>query len=313
MTSAEAFALLRGEGQPWLFVNLAVTLASGSDDVRLLLSWMTRRSKPRRSPPPPPPIPLWLPFYRSHRAIQAGIGSGMGLPTDYSNELLDDLRAIRHVTSEELKEEVAEIGEANFETFVRMFVGIPFPPDDATLRVMLAAETGNTAAPGEDDVIDSLLISPAGQFYFRVWLPCWILYREYPPRLLRRARGGDLDALEKLLRLDKTVIHDPRIAERVHQLTHAGAKRDRDQILDAIQGKPKGRLDAKGMRYGVAGLISQLAIVFHTRVTASEIAALFDAIERVRTGQLTDTRIATGETFAKAVQRNRTWPLLPRR
>jgi hypothetical protein len=39
------------------------------------------------------------------------------------------------------------------------------------------------------------------QFFMRVWLPCWMLYGEHPPRLMRRARQGDMNALQDLLRL----------------------------------------------------------------------------------------------------------------
>ncbi len=305
---------LRGDGQPILFVHVAVTIASAPDEIRQLLSWVTRASKLPANIPPPPPLANWLPLYRSHRVLQASVIPAMGFPPDLTNADLDELRAVQRMPQEQLRQEAAQLTQEEQEDFMRLFVGVPFPPDDATIRAILADQEAKaekvTDAAGP---FDAFWTSPASQFYFRVWLPCWLLYRELPPRLLRRARLGDLDALDKLLRLDKSVVHDPRIAERVHQLTHTGAKRDRDRILEAFKGKPKGRQDAKSLRYGLAGMISQLAAVFQTRVTAPEIAQLFDAIERVRSGNQTDTRIATGETFAKAIQRNRNWPSLPPR
>ena len=39
-----------------------------------------------------------------------------------------------------------------------------------------------------------------------------IEYGEYAPRLMRRARQGNMEAVEKVLWLDKTAIDDPRIA-----------------------------------------------------------------------------------------------------
>lgn len=308
----EILRMLRGDGQPWLFVDLAVTIASSADVVRQILSWFTRTSKPPQLLPPPPALAEWLPFYRSHRALQAGIGSYMGLSADCTNSTLDELRGMHRVPEDQLREELAKFDKAELESIIRPFIGVPFPPDDATIKAMLPTSDDNGQPSGDDGKIDALLASPAGQFYFRVWLPCWLFYREFPPRLLHLARGGDLNALDKLLRLDKSVIHDPRIAQRVHEITHTGSKRDRDQVLEALRCEPKGRLDPKTIRYGLAGMISQLAVVFQTRVTAPEIAALFDAIERVRTGKPADTRIAAGETFSKAVQRNRTWPSLPK-
>lgn len=310
----EALKKLRGDGQPFLFVNLAVTIASAPDEIRLLLSWFARASKPSIPLPPPPPLDRWSTLYRSHRSLQSEIGATLGFPPEFANQFLDDLRGLHRVPEEQRREEIAELDDADLENFLRLFAGVPFPPDDTTLRAMLGEIEADTDPGGESDAdFDGFIASPAGQFYFRVWLPCWLLYREYPPRLLRRARLGDLDALDKLLRLDKSAVHDPVIAERVHQLTHSGTKRDRDLILEALRGKPKGRLDPKTIRYGLAGMISQLAVLFQTRVTAPEIAALFDAIERVRTGKPSDTRIPAGESFAKAVHRNRTWPSLPGR
>lgn len=306
--------MLRGAGQPWLFVNLAVTVASAADDIRQLLAWIIGTSKPPRALPPPPPLAQWLPLYRSHRTLQSTIGAALRFSGDDTNQILDEFGALARATENEIREELAALDNKDLEDFLRLFVGVPFPPDDTTLRAMLEEPEAETQPDDIDDqAFDALLGSPGGQFYFRVWVPCWILYREFPPRLLRHARSGDLDALDKLLRLDKSAVHDPRIAEHVHRITHTGPKRHRVQVLEALRGKPKGRLDPKSLRYGLAGMISQLAVLFRTRVTAPEIAALFDAIERVRTGQTSDTRIAAGETFSKAVQRNRTWPSLPRR
>lgn len=307
----EILKQLRGNGQPFLFVHLAVTIASAPDEVRQLLSWLTRASKLPANIPPPPPLADWLPLYRSHRVLQASVIPALGFPPELTNAGLDELRAIHRVPPEELHQEAAQLTREEQEDVIRPFVGVPFPPDDATIRAMLAEQEAEAESTDDGDgPFDAFWTSPAGQFYFRVWLPCWLLYRELPPRLLRRARLGDLDALDKLLRLDKSVVHDPKIAERVHQLTHTGAKRDRDQILEAIKGDPKARLGPTTMRYGLAGMISQLAAVFQTRVTAPQIAQLFDAIERVRTGEQTDTKIPAGEAFAKAIQRNRNWPSL---
>jgi len=55
------------------------------------------------------------------------------------------------------------------------------------------------------------------QFFQRVWMPCLLLYGKYPQRMLRRARAGDRNALTDLLRLDKSVIFDKRIAEMTHR------------------------------------------------------------------------------------------------
>lgn len=76
---------------------------------------------------------------------------------------------------------------------------------------------------------------------------------------------------------------------------------NRKRIVNALNGRPLVKLTEANIRDGLAALISQLAIKLGTRATAPEIQALFDGIERVRTGQPTDPKItATGARARQA-------------
>lgn len=315
LDSAKAFALLRGNGQPWLFVAQAVEIAASPDMLRNLMRWTVYCETPPRPLPPRPPTRQWMPMYRHHRLMQDELAKGMGMPAELSaSEGLDMLRATSQMSRDEIGEEVAELTREEQESFLRLFVGVPFPPDEATLRAMLAKldAEAKPGGAGEESMFDALMTSAAGQFFFRVWWPCWILYREYPPRLLRAARIGDLDALDRLLRIDKCVVADPRINVIVADVMSSGPGNDRKRITNALAGVPTVKLTDANIRAGLAALISQLAFLFRSKVTASKILTLFDAIERVRTGAPSDPKItATGESWSKAVQRGRTWPSLP--
>lgn len=311
----QAFALLRGNGQPWLFVKLAIQIAASADMLRDIIRWTAYGDTPPSQLPPRPPMREWIAMYRKHRTLQNGVAAGMGLPAELATSgILDELRAVPHMSRDEIASEIAELSPDVLREMLRPFIGVPFPPDDATLRAMLneldaGAQSGT---PEEESLFDALLASPAGQYFLRVWWPCWVLYREYPPRLLRAARLGDLDALDRLLRLDKFVVHDPGVARLIGNVMSGGSANARKQVLNAIDGRPKVKLTDSGLRAGLAGLISQFAFLFYSKVTAPEIQALFDAIERVRTGGPADTKIsAAGEAWSKAVQRARTWPGFP--
>jgi hypothetical protein len=52
---------------------------------------------------------------------------------------------------------------------------------------------------------------------YRTILLCWVLHGEYPSQLLRRARDGDLRALEDLLRIDRRLFFDPGIQRMLRQ------------------------------------------------------------------------------------------------
>lgn len=315
MEAGAALAFLRGNGQPWLFVIHAVQIAASPDVVREVIRWTVSGEDECGAMPARPPIGVWVGMYRSHRAVQNGAGAGVGLAAELpAAELADELRAVSRMTPEEISDEVAGLSPEEQQEILRPFIGVPFPPDDATLRAMLEALDADAEPDGPEDegLFNELMTSAAGQFFFRVWWPCWILYGEYPPKLLRAARLGDLASLDRLLRLDKYVLHDPGVARVIGDVLSSGAANDRRRVLNALRGRPTVAFNDASIRTGLAALISQLAFLFGSRVTAPEIQALFDGIARVRRGEAADRFLPTGETLAKAIQRKRKWPSLPR-
>lgn len=311
MNANEAFALLRGKGKPSAFVGLAVEIASSADALARLLPWLIGREKLTRPLPPVPTLDEWLPLYRCHRAIPYALGPAFEIPGGFQAlEVIDATHALVNCKPDELVEEIAILTDDEKRKLLLPFVGVPFPPADADLtRILEHHESGALIASDED--FDEALSTGPGQFFCRVWLPCWVLYRQYPTVLLRNARHGDLKSLENLIRLDKSIAHEPRVAEHIHQIQYNGTKRDRDLTSKALSSPPKDRITKQTMRYGLAGLISQAAMLFHCHVNQTEIRKLFDAIERVRSGKLADPHIPAGEAFTRAIHRNRTWPSAP--
>lgn len=309
------FAQRRADAQPLMFVYQAVQIASAPDQLHDLLRWMVYGQTPPRPLPPLPPSRQWLAMYRRRRVMQNGLALGLGVPAEIpASDVLSAAGSVSRMTQEEIASEVAELTQEEIHGFLAAFVVVPFPPDDATLRAMLAEFEAEAEAEGADEeaAMDEFMASPAAQYFFRAWWPCFVLYRDYPPRLLRAARNGDLDALDRLLRLDKYIVHDPRVARVIGDVMSAGSANDQKLIVNALKGRPKVRLTDSRLRAGLGALISQLAHAFGTKVTAREIQKLFDAIERVRSGNLSDAAIgAAGESWSKAIQRDRTWPGLP--
>jgi len=46
-----------------------------------------------------------------------------------------------------------------------------------------------------------------------VFIPCFTLYKIYPINLLKKAESGDDEALEQLIRLDKSAIFESKISK----------------------------------------------------------------------------------------------------
>jgi hypothetical protein len=305
---------LRGHGKPFGFVLLAVQVADSADDVQRLISYGIGRKRPPKPLSPLPHIGIWLRMYRSHRQFNNDIGQAFGFSQDLTaTNVQADLRLLSKASKDEIEKETADLSEEELKEFLLPFVGVPFPPDDRTLRALLD-DLDSDAQPdqaNEPDVFDGLLASPTGQFFIRVWLPCWILYRTYPPLLLRQARLGNHDALDKLIRLDKSVMPDPVIAQHLHEIMHNGTRSDQKRFSKAMPNGPKVKLTKKSVRLGLAGLISQLALQAQCRVTAPEITRLFDAISRVRSQKIDTSLSPSPDTMKRAIQRNRDWPSIP--
>lgn len=295
MNEKEAIEVLRqvyGDGKPWVFVQTAVEIAASAEMVEGSLRQLIGRGDQKKKWQVPfIQVEEWLSWYRRHREVRSAAWFGA------TGKTLDEVFANcdRELTQEEN------------EYLVRLFLGVPFPPDKPTLRAMLKG-TATDADEGHTQ-LDQFTESQAGQFYWSVWFPCWMLHRTLPGNLLRKARLGDDDALDKLLRLDKSVIFDPGIKQRWHEVMKLGTVRDRQRFKRAMADGPKGKVTKKFVRIGLAGMISQMAKLFYCEVTAPEIRELFDSIARVRRNAA-DLHLPVGTNLTRAIHRARDWPAL---
>lgn len=56
-------------------------------------------------------------------------------------------------------------------------------------------------------------------FLISVIMPCLVIYGELPSSLIRKARTGDISALEKIIQIDNSSIHDAGISKFMHNLS----------------------------------------------------------------------------------------------
>lgn len=157
------------------------------------------------------------------------------------------------------------------------------------------------------------LTKPEIIFFFRVMAPCFILYGIYPIDLLRKARQGDDDALEKLIRLDKSILFDPQISEIVHQAQAMKKRGKMYMIQTAFRSSPKVKTDMKAIKFNLGGLISHVSIAMKQRLPTIEIRSLFDALAQDMGIDYVDPDFGdmTPESFEKALRRARDfWQLI---
>ena len=118
-------------------------------------------------------------------------------------------------------------------------------------------------------------------FFFRVWTMCWLVHFEPLVPLFRRARNGDVDALEKLVLLDRNVLQVPRIAKVWARLNEDNESPDFERIHRAMAKQPRlVKYDAYDAKADIAGLIAKMGDALGHPLTASQIGELFDALAR---------------------------------
>lgn len=306
-----------GQDFPWMLTAVARQVVLAMPECHQLLTAL-RTGHGLNRLPPVPPINRWLPLYRHHgqvmnvlgeflipRGLWKRIGRNGEEVTPYRiwRELQAAGRKIARMSIEELREELASAGQEGINA-----------------GIQLSTALGHLAVFSDIDQVESdlddrcfmpwrmqrLWKTPEMAFFLRVWFPCVLLYGESHTQLYARARRGCMRALEKLLRLDKSLIDDPKIAEIQHRLAHMNRERHKliaKAFLDPIENIPYDRLK----KYHAA-LISNIFGSAQVKLTAPEIRELFDAKEEAYSrGQwITDEDFSTGlEALAKDIQRKR--------
>lgn len=250
-----------------------------------------------------PDVKSWLRLYRRSRSFTRQLCEEVG-PVGKADtfDLLLAARQIRLMPVEKLRDELSRVPDSEYASALK-----------ESQQFWNEQIVGALAdAEGNDDdnaglMLDGDAIGTAGEllFFILVWLPCWLEYRQMPSQLLRRARSGELEALEYLLRIDKSVIADPKVRELFHRAAHDCKDRTYRRLLSAFGGRPEGQFSRGRVKRQLAGLLSLLFHSIGHRVTEPELRDLFDLVARIRGTRIDDDIPDSHEAFAKALQRER--------
>ncbi len=170
-----------------------------------------------------------------------------------------------------------------------------------------------------------LLESREVLFFVRVIFPCWLEYGTPFLRLLRNARQGNLDALEKLLRLDKMAMEDGRVREHYFSAVESGNAARRKRLNLALDNGPCHRFSKQKIKVSLGALVLKLfqsSYEYHKqiqellrkggivlrgkpyRLKAPEVRKLFDAAAKDLKKEEVDSDLSGGpHTFYMALRR----------
>lgn len=299
------------KGKHPILALVAAQLATNASVATDMLRILAHGTKDLERLRPLPPAARWLSFYRDHDAVARGLVEAFYPSTDPEISAYDFVYVL------------AYFGRA---------VGRFTDEDRAQFKIYLTTEEGMELAKNLADMINTFLrvgwyevLTPdakptaeceaslekakdAGllQFLLCVWIPSLVLANDYPSRLMRRARAGDMDALEHLLRLDKTVLQEPRIAEQLQDAWMTPRRARFRRLAAAIAGKPK-QLNSKAVKMRLAALASRF-FQLEVAINSTELRDLFDIAMTMETGgrQKVDTDLPESpEAIGKGVQRMR--------
>ena len=267
---------------------------------------------------PLPPINQWLGFYRKHHKIYQSIIEAVAAVSPEIGKKVKDF----YVMSKNLK---LAASNSKPKEALKVFNKLPLEEQKKILDTAKKDETysamGNmiTIANENEDVhlahIDEknkkrlmeIFTQPEVLFFMNVWAPCLMIYGEFPTTLLFRARHGDIDAIEKLVRLDKSIIHDPRMMNIHHQASKSKNKETFNRITKALGSRPQAKTKRRQVKYYFGGLLSNFSVALGQKMPASDIEDLFDALARDKGIDNIDPDFIdiNAETFEKGIQRAR--------
>lgn len=124
----------------------------------------------------------------------------------------------------------------------------------------------------------ALFSLPEVQFTYSVIMPSYLFYGDHALTIFRKAQKGDINSIEKILRLDPSALGDPQIFEHFHFASKQENRSDFETMIHALQSPPKGKIQSQKTKYRLAGMIASLAELISYKLPAPEIERLFTAI-----------------------------------
>jgi hypothetical protein len=146
-------------------------------------------------------------------------------------------------------------------------------------------------------------------FCFFLFVPCAFIFQTSPNVLYRKAVAGDIDSIEKLLKLDPLLQHDPAIGQQIQHLRFSNKTNDYERVAAAIH-KPamtnySDIADArKSAKVKIAAIISELSQLAGQPLSHAQIADLFDAYAKDKREDEIDTDLPAEESLRTAIKRH---------
>jgi len=258
-----------------------------------------------------PHLPSWYALYRNHQRYCEPFFKMILESSEFSRQLASLGVSLHEWTQQKDETTTRSVSEDDLREgriFLHNLTSLSFAElrDDFEDRAL----DYNTAAVVQQHIKQ---FGMELSFMFLVFTPCFVLYKTTPTALYRKARLGDKDEIDKLLRLDPLMLHDPAIGRQIQKFRLFGRQTTYQNLIDAPLKPIKAKLTNNKIKTSMATLISMIAEALKQPLTSTEIRNLFNAIAKDADKHDEDSAMPSNpETLGKAIQRKRsTWqPLL---
>jgi len=218
--------------------------------------------------PARPPADAWLRLYRQHRHVFRAVVDIMpdwDLSGAEADEVISSGRAVGLMARDnpaKLKRltgyYMRRVSKKRVRAAIRLAIRRAHKDYRAHLQEMMDIANGEPD-PYVNQVDDLLTSSHEFHFFLRVVIVCIIEFNRLPIDLLRVARQGDEAAIEKLLRLDDQMLHEPAIERWINGCDGAMRIERRRLAMAWIDKGPTGQNHPRHFKQCVGGLISALS------------------------------------------------------
>jgi hypothetical protein len=225
---------------------------------------------------PLPHLPSWFAMYRSHRKTLNQVKAvwsamfGKNIVQSFSKMYEDGLKSTGASEdsnlSPEKSKEIKQALQSAFDVSQKFF-------EKEVSRAPMKA----SAQKRLRQLVDQTPLETS--FYVFVVVPCWALYRTSPTMLYRKARLGDFEAMEKLLRLDQLMLHDPAIGSKIIKRRFEHSTNDYRRLISFALESPKRKTSRVNILLSIAGFIYAFSQIFQQPLTSHDIVELFKAVD----------------------------------
>jgi len=255
---------------------------------------------------PLPDLPSWFALYPSRKPLFA-YKRLISHSSDFNDQQINIMAEIRKFqkalkknqnmvikySTQEIETSLAEWRDMCSKTFVEM-------QDEIDKKRMHPEMESNFKATL---VKDELTLG----FYFLVYAPCLLLYGTSPSTLYQKGLNREVDAIEKLLKLDPLILHDPAIGYQIQSIRLKGKANDYARLLTAVSKNPTVsykdmRKERKNIKTDHGASIYALTRGTKNPLQTPQIRSLYDAIAKDFEETMQDTDITSPEGFDKTVK-----------